>query len=47
MKPDVALEVEVEASVAKFTNRLRPRVHRLRPDLAATDLDSWLHLPQC
>ncbi|WP_158894402.1 hypothetical protein [Amycolatopsis anabasis] len=33
------LVVEAEASVESFTHRLRPRVHRVRLDLAADDLD--------
>jgi ATP-dependent DNA ligase len=37
--PELVVEVEAEASVATFTSRLRPRVHRARPDLTVTDLD--------
>lgn len=36
--PELVVEVEAEAAVATFTSRLRPRVHRLRPDLTITDL---------
>lgn len=37
--PDLVAEVEAEASVETFTSRLRPRVHRLRPDLSVEDLE--------
>ncbi|TDX84926.1 ATP-dependent DNA ligase [Amycolatopsis arida] len=36
--PDLVVEAEVEPTVATFTARLRPRVHRLRPDLTRADL---------
>lgn len=36
--PDLVVEVEAEASVLTFASRLRPRVHRVRPDLTATDV---------
>ncbi|WP_410583825.1 hypothetical protein [Amycolatopsis sp. lyj-108] len=36
--PDVVVEVRVEATIATFTNRLRPKVHRVRPDLTVHDL---------
>lgn len=36
--PELVVEVEAEASVASFTNRLRPRVHRLREDLSPNDI---------
>lgn len=38
--PELVVEVEAEASVASFTHRLRPRVHRLRLDLHADDQDA-------
>ncbi|GAB3396913.1 hypothetical protein [Amycolatopsis echigonensis] len=38
VKPGVVVEVRVEASVAIFTNRLRPTVHRVRPGLSVRDL---------
>ncbi|WP_158894301.1 hypothetical protein, partial [Amycolatopsis anabasis] len=37
--PELVVEAETEASVESFTNRLRPRVHRVRLDLDADDLD--------
>jgi ATP-dependent DNA ligase len=39
VRPELVVEVEAEASVATFTSRLRPRVHRPRPDLTAADLE--------
>lgn len=38
--PELVVEVEVEASVESFANRLRPRVHRVRLDLDPDDLDA-------
>lgn len=38
VRPELVVEVEAEASVLTFASRLRPRVHRVRPDLTATDL---------
>jgi ATP-dependent DNA ligase len=37
--PELVVEVEAEASVESFTSRLRPRVHRVRLDLAVEDPD--------
>ena len=37
--PTLVVEAQTEASVETFTSRLRPNVHRLRPDLTANDLD--------
>ncbi len=36
--PELVVEVEAEVSVESFTNRLRPRVHRVRPDLGTEDV---------
>ncbi len=36
--PTLIVEAEAEASVASFSSRLRPKVHRLRPDLTIEDL---------
>jgi ATP-dependent DNA ligase len=36
--PTLIVEAETEASVESFSSRLRPRVHRLRPDLTVEDL---------
>ncbi len=36
--PELVVEAEAEASVESFTHRLRPRVHRVRLDLATDDL---------
>jgi hypothetical protein len=36
--PTLVVEAEAEASVITFTARLRPRVHRLRPDLDPDDI---------
>ncbi len=37
--PTLVIEVEAEATVITFTARLRPRVHRLRPDLNPADVE--------
>lgn len=37
-RPTLVVEVEAEASVTTFTNRIRPKVHRLRADLSPEDL---------
>ncbi|WP_091305610.1 hypothetical protein [Amycolatopsis tolypomycina] len=37
VQPDLVVEVEAESSVESFTNRLRPRVYRVRPDLRPDD----------
>jgi len=36
--PTLVVEAEAEASVVTFTARLRPRVHRLRPDVNPEDI---------
>lgn len=36
--PTLVVEIEAEGSVHAFTSRLRPTVHRLRPDLTPADL---------
>lgn len=36
--PELVVEIEAEPAITRFANRLRPRVHRLRPDLNATEL---------
>ncbi|HEX2131797.1 MAG TPA: hypothetical protein VHH15_09550, partial [Actinophytocola sp.] len=36
--PTLVVEVEAEATVFAFTARLRPRVHRIRPDLTPADV---------
>ncbi|NKE62851.1 hypothetical protein FXN61_41475 [Lentzea sp. PSKA42] len=38
--PRLVVEVEAEGFVHAFTNRLRPTVHRVRPDLTLADLQS-------
>lgn len=38
VRPELIVEVQVEASVETFTSRLRPRVHRIRTDLTVEDL---------
>lgn len=38
VRPELVVDVEAEASVTVFASRLRPRVHRVRPDLTPTDL---------
>lgn len=40
--PTLVVEAEAEAAVMTFNARLRPRIHRLRPDLTPADID----LPQ-
>jgi ATP-dependent DNA ligase len=37
--PTLIVEAQTEASVETFSSRLRPHVHRLRPDLTIDDLD--------
>ncbi|MGY6658676.1 ATP-dependent DNA ligase [Amycolatopsis sp. TRM77291] len=39
VRPELVVEVAIEASVATFSSRLRPRVHRIRADLAVEDLN--------
>lgn len=41
--PTLVVEAEAEATVLTFTARLRPRVHRLRPDLNPDDVTP--HVP--
>lgn len=43
--PSLVVEAETEATVMTFTARLRPRVHRLRPDLTPQDVQADSHRP--
>jgi hypothetical protein len=36
--PTLVVEIEADPTITSFTNRLRPRVHRLRPDQPADQL---------
>jgi hypothetical protein len=40
VNPTLIVEAETEPTVTTFNNRLRPRIHRLRPDLTMDDIDS-------
>jgi ATP-dependent DNA ligase len=37
--PRLVVEVEAEPTITTFTNRTRPRVHRLRPELHPADVE--------
>ncbi len=37
--PTLVVEAEADAAVTTFTARLRPRIHRLRPDLTPEDIE--------
>lgn len=39
VRPELVVEIEAEAAVVDFGSRLRPRVHRLRPELTLGDVD--------
>jgi len=38
VRPEVVVEIEAQASIVTGESRLRPRVHRVRPDLDPSDL---------
>jgi hypothetical protein len=39
VQPTLVVEVETEPTVETFSGRLRPRVHRIRPDLTRNDVE--------
>lgn len=40
VQPTLVVEAETQPTVTTFSDRLRPRVHRLCPDLTVTDIDT-------